>query len=490
MKPTLQLKLNTGLTLTPQLQQSIRLLQLSTLELNQEITRLIQENPLLELDEGIDQDGFEAGGQDTSLPPPDLSAAAESDEIPEIGKNTDIQSDWPDDSLYTDQELFFDTRGRGNGSDEDHDQDFSRLISKPVSLREHLLSQISLGQYCERSKKIAELLVDCLNDDGYLSQDLDELAGLLPPALGISIADLESALDYIQQLDPPGVGARNLQECLSLQLAALPDSTPLRDEALTLVNEHLESFAAKNFQLLKKILDCNEACLQSIYQLITQLNPRPGDDFNATTARHVIPDVIVTKSDSGWRVRLNSDSIPRVRINSLYAGILKHHRTEATRTLMGQLKEARWLVRNLDQRMDTILRVSQAIVDCQQAFLEQGETAIRPLVMREIAVTLGLHESTISRVTTQKYMWTPHGIFELKYFFGSHIPAEAGESHSAIAIRGLIKRLIQDEDRRKPLNDSQISHMLAQQGIVIARRTVAKYREFMHIPPTNLRKTL
>jgi len=478
MKPTLQLKLNTGLTLTPQLQQSIRLLQLSTLELNQEITRLVQENPLLELDEGIDQDGFETGGPDISLSPSDSSAATESNGISEIGKNTDIQSDWPDDPLYADQEFFFDTRRR---SDEDHDQDFSRLISKPVSLREHLLSQISLGQYCERSKKIAELLVDSLNDDGYLSQDLDELAELLPPELEISTADLESALDYIQQLDPPGVGARNLQECLSLQLKALPGNTPLRDEALKLVNGHLESFAAKNFQLLKKVLDCNETCLQSIYQLITQLNPKPGDDFNTTTARHVIPDVIVTRSDSGWGVRLNSDSVPRVRINSLYAGILKHHRTEATQMLMGQLKEARWLVRNLDQRMDTILRVSQAIVDCQQAFLEQGETAIRPLVMREIAVTLGLHESTISRVTTQKYMRTPHGIFELKYFFGSH---------SAIAIRGLIKRLIQDEDRRKPLNDSQISQMLAQQGIVIARRTVAKYREFMHIPPTNLRKTL
>ncbi|CAD83973.1 MULTISPECIES: RNA polymerase factor sigma-54 [Nitrosomonas] len=487
MKPTLQLKLNTGLTLTPQLQQSIRLLQLSTLELNQEITRLVQENPLLELDEGIDQDGFETGGPDISLSPSDSSAATESNGISEIGKNTDIQSDWPDDPLYADQEFFFDTRRR---SDEDHDQDFSRLISKPVSLREHLLSQISLGQYCERSKKIAELLVDSLNDDGYLSQDLDELAELLPPELEISTADLESALDYIQQLDPPGVGARNLQECLSLQLKALPGNTPLRDEALKLVNGHLESFAAKNFQLLKKVLDCNETCLQSIYQLITQLNPKPGDDFNTTTARHVIPDVIVTRSDSGWGVRLNSDSVPRVRINSLYAGILKHHRTEATQMLMGQLKEARWLVRNLDQRMDTILRVSQAIVDCQQAFLEQGETAIRPLVMREIAVTLGLHESTISRVTTQKYMRTPHGIFELKYFFGSHIPAERGEAHSAIAIRGLIKRLIQDEDRRKPLNDSQISQMLAQQGIVIARRTVAKYREFMHIPPTNLRKTL
>jgi len=266
MKPTLQLKLNTGLTLTPQLQQSIRLLQLSTLELNQEITRLVQ-------------DGFETGGPDISLSPSDSSAATESNGISEIGKNTDIQSDWPDDPLYADQEFFFDTRRR---SDEDHDQDFSRLISKPVSLREHLLSQISLGQYCERSKKIAELLVDSLNDDGYLSQDLDELAELLPPELEISTADLESALDYIQQLDPPGVGARNLQECLSLQLKALPGNTPLRDEALKLVNGHLESFAAKNFQLLKKVLDCNETCLQSIYQLITQLNPKPGDDFNTT----------------------------------------------------------------------------------------------------------------------------------------------------------------------------------------------------------------
>lgn len=487
MKPTLQLKLNTGLTLTPQLQQSIRLLQLSTLELDQEITRLIQENPLLELDEGIDRDEFKSEGQDISPTLPDLPTATEITEIQENRENAEIQSDWPDEPLYSDQEFIFDTRGRGGDED---DQDFSRLISKPVSLRDHLLSQISLGQCCERRKKIAGLLVDSLNDDGYLSQDLGELAELLPPELEINTTDLEAALEYIQQLDPPGVGARSLQECLLLQLQALPDDTPLREDALTVVNKHLESFAAKNFQLLRKALGCNEADLQSIYQLITRLNPKPGDEFNATTARHVIPDVIVSKLDSSWVVQLNPDSFPRVRINNLYAGILKRHRCEATQTLMGQLKEARWLVRNLDQRMDTILRVSQAIVDRQQAFLEQGETAMCPLVMREIAREVELHESTISRVTTQKYMRTPHGIFELKYFFGSHIPDEAGEAHSAIAIRGLIKRLIQDEDRKKPLNDSQISQILANQGIVVARRTVAKYREFMHIPPTNLRKTL
>lgn len=486
MKPTLQLKLTPGLTLTPQLKQSIQLLQLSTLELNQEISRIIQENPLLELDEGDNHVEFETEGQDVSLESPDSSVATEADGFQDGEENMETPYDWSDDSLHPDPEPFFETR-RHN---EEHDPDYSRLISKSVSLREHLLMQISLRQCCERKKKIIELLVDCLDDDGYFTQDMEELARLLPAELNISIADLESALTCIQQLDPPGVGARNLQECLSIQLSALPDTTPLREETLKLVNAHLESVAAKNFTLLRKVLNCDEACLQSIYRLITQLNPKPGDNFNATTARYVTPDVIVIKSDNGWEVQLNPDAAPRVRVNHLYADILKQNRDHATQSLRDQLKEARWLIRNIDQRMLTILRVSQAIIECQQAFLEHGETAVRPLVMREIAEVLELHESTISRITTQKYIWTPHGIFELKYFFGSHIPAETGEMHSAIAIRGLIKQLIQNEDHKKPLSDSKISQMLAQQGIVVARRTVAKYREFMHIPSTNLRKIL
>lgn len=484
MKPTLQLKLSAGLTLTPQLKQSIQLLQLSTLELNQEILRIVQENPLLELDEGSNRDEFGIEEQDLALTSSDLPATAEADRFQDSEEDTENLYDWPNDTLYTDREFFYETRGY----DEEHDLDYSRLVSKSVSLREHLLMQISLRQRCERKKKIAELLIDSLNDDGYFTQDIEELAGLLPAELDISVADLESALAYIQQLDPPGVGARNLQECLSIQLAALPDTTPLREEALKLVNEHLESVAAKNFTLLKKVLGCDEACLQAIYLLITRLNPKPGDNFNVTTARYVTPDVTAIKSDTGWTVHLNSDSAPRVRVNHLYADILKQHRGETTQSLRDQLKEARWLIRNIDQRMETILRVSQAIIERQQAFLEQGETAVRPLVMREIAEVLGLHESTISRITTHKYMWTPHGIFELKYFFGSHIPAETGEAHSAIAIRGLIKQLIQNEDHKKPLSDSKISQILAQQDIVVARRTVAKYREFMHIPPTNLRK--
>lgn len=478
MKPSLQLKLSTGLTLTPQLKQSIELLQLSTLELNQEISRILLENPLLEQDEDITLEELVTTKED-------LSTSIETETHQESEENTETLPDWSNDNLYTDQESFF---ASYNPSDEEYD--YSSLISKPISLREHLLTQISTRQWCNREKKIAELLIDSLDDNGYFTQDIKELVELLPTELNISIADLELTLALIQQLDPLGVGARNLRECLTIQLLALPDTTPLREEAIRLINEHLESIATKNFSLLKKIINCDDNQLHSIYQLITQLNPKPGDAFNTTTARYVIPDVIVSKENNEWIAQLNYDAAPRIRINHLYADILKQNHSEATRSLKEQLKEARWFIRNIGQRMITILRVSQAIIEYQQAFLENGETAIRPLVMREIAETLELHESTISRVTTQKYMRTPHGIFELKYFFGSYIPNEAGEAQSAIAIRGLIKQLIQNEDHKKPLSDSRISEMLAQQDIVIARRTVAKYRELMHIPPTNLRKTL
>ena len=486
MKPTLQLKLTTGLTLTPQLQQSIRLLQLSTLELNQEIARIIQENPLLEFDDDTNRSVLETDASMDSFSPAVSAEPPELNGIPDAGEVSDTLINRLDEQTYLGQEeSYLDMR-----NDDGNDSDFSQLAARPTSLREHLLLQISLSQLSERKNKIAGLLIDSLDGDGYLTQDLDELTNLLQTELGISPDDLREALEYIQQLDPPGVGARNLQECLMLQLLALPDNIPYRKEALILVREHLGSLASKNFRLLKKVLDCDETCLQSIQQLITQLNPRPGSDFNSTTARYITPDVIVTKLDNNWVVQLNPDSVPRIHVNHLYAGILKHSRDETTQPLIGQLKEARWLIKNIHQRIDTILRVSQAIVNRQQAFLENGEMAIQPLVMREIAETLGLHESTISRVTTQKYMRTPHGIFEFKYFFGSHVATETGESCSAIAIRGLIKQLIQNEDHKKPLNDNQISQILAQQGILVARRTVAKYREFMHIPPTNLRKTL
>lgn len=482
MKPSLQLRVSTGLTLTPQLQQSIRLLQLSTLELNQEIARLVQENPLLELEDGFNHQESEVIDTSTSQV---LFQTEDTDSHSDDEDFSSTVEDWSDESPYASQELIFETRRINNI---DNDTDFSQITSNPINLREHLLAQIHLSPLSEREKNIAGLLVDCLNDDGYLVQNLDELCELLPAELEISKADLESGLKHVQTLDPTGIGARNLRECLSLQLSSLQDMPSLREDALKLVNEHLDSFAAKNFQQLKKVLNCDDVRLQAIYQLITRLNPRPGANYGSATARYITPDVVVVRSEQGWVVQLNTNTISPIRINRHYANLLKQHRKEASQPLMEQLKEARWLIRTVDQRQQTILRVSQAIIDYQQGFLEKGEIAIRPLVMREIAESLDLHESTISRVTTHKYMLTPHGVFELKYFFSSHIPAETGEAHSAVAVREVIKQLIEQENPKKPLSDAKISQMLADQGIIIARRTVAKYREFMHIPSTSLRK--
>jgi RNA polymerase sigma-54 factor len=357
-------------------------------------------------------------------------------------------------------------------------------------LREYLNSQLSLSQIPERDRKIVGLLIDSLDDDGYLAQDLEELVDLLPATLEIDIDDLHIARELLQHLDPPGVGARNLKECLVMQLQALPEETPYRDQALLLVGNHLESLAARDFCAIKKLLRCDDECLRSIQNLITRLNPRPGMAFSSAVARYIIPDVIVTRMDGVWVANLNPEAMPRLRINRLYADILKRYSDDSTRRLAGQLNEAKWLIKNVLQRFSTILKVSAAVVERQQQFFEHGPVAMRPMVLREIASTLELHESTISRVTTQKFMRTPRGIFELKYFFGSHVATDTGGVCSATAIRALIKQLISAEEGKKPLSYSQISEILGQQGIMVARRTVAKYRESMHIPPVNLRKSV
>ena len=293
----------------------------------------------------------------------------------------------------------------------------------------------------------------------------------------------------MQHLDPPGVGARSLAECLLLQLAALPPATPFCDKAIEVVTNHLDALAARDYAKLKRVLRCDEDDLRAVQQLITHLNPKPGRDFAVDDIRYVIPDVNVIKNKGLWVATLNSDAMPKLRVNRLYADILGRSRGSAQQ-LSGQLQEAKWLIKNVQQRFDTILRVSQAIVDRQRNFLEHGAVAMRPLVLREIADTLDLHESTVSRVTTNKYMRTPRGIFELKFFFGSHVATDAGGSASSTAIRALIKQLVAAENSRKPLSDSQISSILGQQGMVVARRTVAKYRESLQILPGNLRKTL
>jgi RNA polymerase sigma-54 factor len=357
-------------------------------------------------------------------------------------------------------------------------------------LRAHLLAQLSETNISDRDSRLVALLIDSLNDDGYLVQDLDEIAAMLPPELAVDIEELQIALKHLQNFEPTGVGARNLSENLMLQLASLPDCLPTRTAAMEIVKNHLDMLASRDFSKLKKVLRCDDNCLRDVQKLITSLNPRPGRDFSTEDTRYVVPDVVVKKIKGVWIAALNPEAMPRLRINRLYADILQRNRNAGTQQLSSQLQEAKWLIKNVQQRFDTILRVAQAIIDRQRHFLEHGEVAMRPLVLREIAETLSLHESTISRVTTQKYMRTPRGNFELKYFFGSHVTTEAGGSASSTAIRALIKQLVSAENSRKPLSDSQISEILGQQGIVVARRTVAKYRESMQILPVNLRKTI
>jgi RNA polymerase sigma-54 factor len=486
MKPTLQLKTSQHLTLTPQLQESIRLLQLSTVDLNQEIERLVQENPLLELDDSISSSVEYMGALEAGVEPLSVDLM----EVPEEGVKL-LSEDSPDAKKAAGEADWLEDDSASRGMrDDDDERDYPQHAAEPPSLREHLNSQLSLSQIPERDRKIVGLLIDSLNDDGYLVQDLQELVDLLPPELEIDIDDLHIARELLQHLDPPGVGARNLRECLVMQLQALPDDTPYREQALLLVGSHLESLASRDFGSIKKLLHCDDECLRSVQNLIMRLNPRPGMAFNSAVARYIIPDVIVTKVGGAWVANLNPEAMPRLKINRLYADILKRYSDDSTRRLAGQLNEAKWLIKNVLQRFSTILRVSAAVAERQQQFFEHGPVAMRPMVLREIAQTLDLHESTISRVTTQKFMRTPRGIFELKYFFGSHVGTDTGGVCSATAIRALIKQLVSAEEGKKPLSDSQISEILGQQGIMVARRTVAKYRESMHIPPVNLRKSV
>src|SRR5215470_5114985 len=480
MKHSLQLKLSQHLTLTPQLQQSIRLLQLSTLELNQEIERFLQDNPLLERDEGAEE---EAAPVATVTPlPTDFTSSTTT-----TSTASDQKEEAPSEAPEPDAEW----RDEGGGSFSGHDDgEDPQLAADSPSLREHLLWQVNLLQCPDRDKRIVALLVETLDDDGYMTQDLEELAAMLPADLEVDPSELTIALKHLQHLEPPGIAARNLAECLSLQLEALPADTPYRNDALTTVRNHLDLLAGRDFAKLKKLLRCNDDTLRGAQSLITSLNPRPGARFSKNEARFIIPDVIVRKVKGLWRVSLNPDAMPRLRVNRMYADILHRNRDASLQQLAGQLQEAKWLIKNVQQRFETILRVSQAIVDRQRHFFEHGEVAMRPLVLREIADTLGLHESTVSRVTTQKFMLTPRGIFELKYFFGSHVTTETGGACSATAIRALIKQLVAEEDTRKPLSDSQISEILGKQGIVVARRTIAKYRESLQILPVNLRKSI
>jgi RNA polymerase sigma-54 factor len=376
------------------------------------------------------------------------------------------------------------------GSEDDEGE---RTFAPPdtPTLRDHLHAQLSLTNLSARDRGFVALLIDALDDDGYLTQPLEEIAALVPSEAEAAPEDLSIALRHLQHFEPAGVGARSPGECLALQLRSRHENEledPARKLALDITDKHLELLAARDYTKLKSLTGASDELLRAAQRLIRTLNPRPGAAFAKVEARYVIPDVVVRKVRNAWRASLNPEAMPRLRINRLYAEIAAGARSGGP--LSSQVQEARWLIKNVQQRFETILRVSQAIVDRQRHFLEHGEVAMRPLVLREIAETLSLHESTISRVTTQKYMATPRGTFELKYFFGSHVATEAGGAASSTAIRALIKQLVAAEDAKAPLSDARISQILSEQGIVVARRTIAKYRESLQIPAVNQRKAL
>ncbi len=493
MKQTLQLKLSQHLTLTPQLQQSIRLLQLSTIELNAEVERMLQENPLLEKAETDDEVPATVTRVGTAATAePETQSRAEHDESRAAADRASSgdsgeATDGVDRADFEDYSSGDSDWGSSSGTDDD-DGFFPQQVAAS-SLRDHLLRQLAELSLPLRDRQIVAALIDALDDDGYLHTSLEEIAELFPEELDLDPDELSIALRYVQSFEPAGIGARDAAECLTLQLKALPATTPLRAEALKVVAEHLPLLAARDFTKLKRLLHVDDTGVRAVRALITSLNPRPGASFAKSEANYVIPDVVVRKVRGKWTAALNEAAMPKLRLNRIYADILTRNRDTSNQQLAAQLQEAKWLIRNVQQRFETILRVAQAIVERQRRFFEHGDVAMRPMVLREIADMLDLHESTISRVTTQKFMLSPRGTYELKYFFGSHVATDTGGAASATAIRALIKQLIGAEDPKSPLTDSRIADLLGDQGILVARRTIAKYREALSIPPVNLRRT-
>jgi len=489
MKPTLQFRLSQHLTLTPQLQQSIKLLQLSTVELNQEIERLLMENPILEREDGdggAPASARDAGDADAGATVGADAGAGEAQEPAHGGEAGDggaeAGGEFPAD---------YAAPWRGGGEDGDDDGDRTQVAAEVPTLRDHLNGQLSLTNLGARDRALVGLLIDALDDDGTLTQPLEEIVALLPPEADAGLEELAIALRHLQNLEPPGVGARTPGECLALQIRALKEEAgPHGPLALAICERHLGLLASRDYVRLKQATAANDDALRAAQHLIQSLNPHPGAAFARVETRYVVPDVIVRKHKGVWRAVLNQEAMPRLRVNQLYARLAARPRGSGGNALASQLQEARWLIKNVQQRFDTILRVSQAIIDRQRNFLEHGDVAMRPMVLREIADALGVHESTVSRVTTQKYMATPRGTYELKYFFGSHVATDTGGAASSTAIRALIKQMVAAEDPKTPLSDSRIAQFLGEQGIVVARRTVAKYRESLQIPAVNQRKSL
>ncbi|MCU0970324.1 MAG: RNA polymerase factor sigma-54 [Gammaproteobacteria bacterium] len=499
MKPSIQLRLSQHLTMTPQLQQAIRLLQLSTLDLKQEIQEALETNPLLEtVEEGeIREQAREH--QATAAEPSEAAHEPEdysSDDQDYGGGDaettvspTDLPQELPVDSAWEDIYEPAAPPSSGSGSDGES-PDVLAQKAAGQTLFDHLMWQLNLTPFNDTDLAIATAIVDAISEDGYLTQTLEDIC-LAVDDPDVGPAEVEAVLHRIQNFDPPGVGARSPQECLLIQLRQLPPETPCRDTALRLVGDHFGLLAGQDQGQIRRRLKLEEDELRGVTQLIRSLNPRPGSQVADAETQYVEPDVFVHKKDGVWRVELNPEATPRLRVNADYAALIRRADNSLdNQFLKNHLQEARWFIKSLRSRNETLLRVATKIVEFQRGFLEHGAEAMRPLVLRDVADALEMHESTVSRVTTQKYMYTPRGTLEFKYFFSSHVSTSTGGEASATAIRALIKKLIAAERADKPLSDSKIAEILVDQGIEVARRTVAKYRESMAIPPSNERKRL
>ena len=508
MKQTLALRMGTQLSMTPQLQQAIRLMQLSAVEINLEIRQAIESNPMLELVEddadpvGADDGAAESDHEERADDDGPLADATE--EWDDLDGDLDAESEPPDDApqdIPTDLpvDVSWDdvyqpatptdaALGGGGAADDDG---FEERNGTSESLASHLLWQLNLTSMSDRDRLAALAIIDSIDDDGMLKASIDDLLDALDPALGFEPEEMEAVLRRVQSFDPPGVGARDLAECLLRQLEQVPFEVAWRDEAIGLVRDHFSTLANRDFATLARRAKLPAEDLVAVIALIQSLNPRPGSTIGDVTTEYVEPDVIVSKRKGRWTVDLNRENTPKVRVNGLYAGFIKPADSSAdNQYLKDNLQEARWFLKNLEYRNETLLRVASEIVKRQRGFLEHGEEAMQPLILADIATAVDRHESTISRVTTRKYMDTPRGIFELKYFFSSHVNTANGGEVSSTAIRAVIRKLTAEEDPKKPLSDSKIADILRAREIKVARRTVAKYRESLAIPPSNERRRL
>jgi RNA polymerase sigma-54 factor len=481
LKPALQLKLGQQLTMTPQLQQAIKLLQLPLLELQVQVQEALESNVMLEQeeDEAIDLASLD---QATPAGEPDAEVGGEAEGGGDADDSVadevvvEMEDPWAESSTPS---------GDGARSDDD-DRALEFSDARDNDLHQHLTWQLEVSRLDPRQLWIGEAIVDALNADGYLTESCADLAQSLSADLPVSEADVEEVLAFVQTLDPAGIGARTLGECLVLQLSQLEAGTPGRELAFAIARDHLQAVADRDLAALRRSLGVDEDALQTALALIRGCHPRPGSTFEGAQPEYVVPDVFVRRTDHGWSVELNSGSVPRLRVNQGYAGLVARSADYAS--LRAQLQEARWLIRSLEIRNDTLLKVARSIVQRQAAFLERGDEAMQPMILRDVAEAVGMHESTISRVTTGKYMHTPRGIFEFRYFFSSHVSGTDGEDVSSVAIRARIRKLIGDESPDKPLSDAQLAAILAGEGVKVARRTVAKYREALGLASSSERR--